>query len=138
MNDSVLSDLATSLWSALSHGDLDEPGPRADLGGPEPHAVLDAAGHRAGPGGPGPSGSFGGPGSDGGERSVRVRGEQVGDESAQSLGLLWARLRARRERRGHHGLPANREELYLSLLELLLDDSVACELVMRISVPADQ
>ncbi|MFC4011318.1 hypothetical protein ACFOY2_29105 [Nonomuraea purpurea] len=111
MNDSVLSALATSLWSALVHGDLDEPGPH---------------------------GSFGGPGSDGAERSVRVRGEQVGDESAQSLGLLWARLCARRERRGHHGLPANREELYLSLLELLLDDSVACELVTRISVPADQ
>ncbi|MGR6913924.1 hypothetical protein ACU635_06685 [[Actinomadura] parvosata] len=78
MNDSGLSALATSLWSAVQ------------LGGAEP-----------------------------------------GEEAEGVVDQLWRRLREHRRRKGFYETPVNREELYLSLLDLLLDEDAARSLVAR-------
>ncbi|MGW0803376.1 hypothetical protein [Nonomuraea sp. NPDC002799] len=86
MNDTGLSDVATSLWSAVYAGGFDASG---------------------------------------------------AEEAHCALSQLWGRLREHRGRKGYYETPVNREELYLSLLDLLLDDDAARSLVTRIASSGD-
>jgi Rps23 Pro-64 3,4-dihydroxylase Tpa1-like proline 4-hydroxylase len=55
--------------------------------------------------------------------------ERWSDGAEKTLGPVWARIRTHRKRGGHSEVPVSCDELYLSLLGLLISDPAARPLV---------